>query len=46
MLSPMMLNNASRTIAVVGRVARPGGVLSRRPRLAPAVTRVAGPVMR
>jgi len=36
------LNKASRTNEVVGRVARPGGVLSKRPRLAPAVTRVAG----
>jgi hypothetical protein len=42
----MILNKASRTSAVVGRVARPGGVFSRRPRLVPAVTRVAGPVMR
>jgi hypothetical protein len=40
-----MLNNASRTIGVVGLVARPGGVFSTRPRLAPAVTRVAGPDM-
>jgi hypothetical protein len=45
MLSPMMLNKASRTNEVVGRVERPGGVLSRRPRLDPAVTRVAGPDM-
>src|SRR5207248_300169 len=41
MLSPMMLNNASLTSDVVGRVARPGGVFSTRPRLVPAVPRAA-----